>query len=87
VDVVPYLPADPQTAEPVQMSKRTLDNPALGTETGPVLGAPARDDRLHPEGPDEAAVLVVVVTPVAEDDGGPPPGPPALAPHRRDRFE
>ncbi len=87
MDVVPYLPADPQAAEPVQMSEHPFDNPALGTEAGTVLGAPACDDRLHPEGPDEAAVLVVVVTPVAEDDVGPAPGPPALAPHRRDRFE
>src|SRR5881275_3269367 len=66
VDVVAYLPADPQAAEPVQVGERPLHNPALGTQAGTMLGAPACDDWLHAEVPDEPAVLVVVVAAVAE---------------------
>jgi hypothetical protein len=41
VDVVAYLPADPQAAEPVQVGERAFHDPALGAESGAVLGAPA----------------------------------------------
>jgi hypothetical protein len=66
MDVIADLPADPQAAEPVQVGKGTLHNPALGTESGAVLGAAPGDDRLHAEVPDEAAVFVVVVATVSE---------------------
>ena len=47
VDVVAYLPADPQAAESVQVGERALDDPALGAKSGAVLGAPAGDQWLH----------------------------------------
>jgi hypothetical protein len=37
VDVVAYLPAGPQAAEPVQMGERAFRDPALGAESGAVL--------------------------------------------------
>lgn len=36
MDVVAYLPADPQAAEPVQVGERALHDPALGAEPGTV---------------------------------------------------
>lgn len=41
MDVVTYLPADSQAAEPVQMGERALHYPALGAQAGAVLRAPA----------------------------------------------
>lgn len=70
MDVVTDLPADPQAAEPVQMSEGALDNPALGSESGAVFGATSRDQWLHAERADEATVLVVVVAAVTEHDVG-----------------
>jgi hypothetical protein len=64
VDVVADLPADPQAAEPVQVCKGALDDPALSAEAGAVLGATAGDQWFHAEAPDKAAVLVVVVAAV-----------------------
>jgi hypothetical protein len=87
VDVVSDLPADPQAAEPVQVGKRPLHDPALGAESGAVHGAPAGDPRFHTVRADEAAVLVVVVAPVAEHHVGAAPGPASLAPHGRYCFE
>jgi hypothetical protein len=57
VDVVAYLPADPQAAGPVQVGERAFHDPALDAKSGAVLGAPAGDDRPHAEIPDQAAVL------------------------------
>lgn len=56
MDVVADLPA-----EPVQVGEGALDNPALGSESGAVFGAAARDQWLHSERADEVAILVVVV--------------------------
>ena len=58
MDVVADLPADPQTAEPVQVGEGTLYDPPLGTQSGAVLGAAAGDQWLHAEIPDLTAVLV-----------------------------
>lgn len=66
MDVVADLPADPQAAEPVQVGECSLHDPALRAQARAVLGAPAGDQRLHAEIPDEAAVLVVVVAAVAQ---------------------
>lgn len=66
VDVVAYLPADPQAAEPVQVGERALHDPALGAQAGAMLGAASCDQRLHAEVPDETAVLVVVVAAVGQ---------------------
>lgn len=73
------LPADAQAAEPVQVGEGALDNPPLGSESGAVFGAASRDQWLHAERADEAAVLVVVVAAVTEHDVGAAPWPTALA--------
>lgn len=78
MDVVSDLPADPQAAKPVQVGERPLHDPALGAESGAVLGASAGDQRFHTERADEAAVLVVVVASVAEHHVGSAPGLPRL---------
>jgi hypothetical protein len=38
MNVVADLPADAQAAEPVQVGERALHDPALGAESGAVLG-------------------------------------------------
>lgn len=87
MDVVADLPADPQTAEPVQVGERALHNPALPAEAGPMLAATAGYQRLHAEVPDETAVLVVVVAAVTQHHIGAAAGPAPLAPHRRHGLE
>lgn len=87
MDVVAGLPADPQAAEPVQVGERTLHGPALGAQSGAVLGAASGDHRLHAEGPDEAVVLVVVVATVTEHGVRAAPGPATLAAHWWNGFE
>lgn len=83
MDVVAYLPADAQAAEPVQVGERTLYETALGAQAGAVLGAVTGDQRFHAQVPDQSAVLVVVVASVAQHHLRTAPGPAALAPHRR----
>jgi hypothetical protein len=39
VDVVPYLPADPQATKPAQVGECAFQNPVLGTEAGAVFAA------------------------------------------------
>lgn len=87
MDVITYLPADAQTAKPVQVREGAFHDPALSTEPGAVLGAPAGDERFHAEAPDQAAVLVVVVAAVGQHHVGAAPGPTSLAPHRWHRIE
>lgn len=87
MDVVADLPADPQTAEPVQVGEGALDNPALGAESGAVFCAASSDQRLHAERADETAVLVVVVAAVTEHDIRAAPRSPALTPHGRHCLE
>lgn len=65
------------------MGECSLHDPAVGAESGAVLGAAAGDQRFHAEIPDQAAVLVVVVAAVAQHHVRAVPGPAALAPHRR----
>lgn len=83
MDVVADLPADAQAAEPVQVGEGALYDPALGAQTGAVLGTAPGDHGLHAEVRDEAAVLVVVVAAVTQHHVRAAPGPAALAPHRR----
>ncbi|MGW4232469.1 hypothetical protein ACWEF9_24815 [Streptomyces sp. NPDC004980] len=52
MDVIAYLPADPQAAEPVQVDECPLHGTVLGAEAGARLGAPACDQRLYAEIPD-----------------------------------
>jgi hypothetical protein len=49
VNIVAYLPADPQAAEPMQMGERALHDLPLGARAGAVLSAAAGDQRLHAE--------------------------------------
>ena len=87
MDVVAYLPADPQATEPVQVGKRALHTPALGARAGTVLGATAGDQRLHPEDPDQSAVFVVVVAAVGQHHVRAASGPAALAANGRHGLE
>lgn len=68
------------------MGERAL-HPALGAQTGAVLGASAGYDRLHAEVPDEPAVLVVVVTAVPKYDVRAAARSAALAAHGRYRLK
>ncbi|GGU82462.1 hypothetical protein GCM10010211_55570 [Streptomyces albospinus] len=72
MNVVAYLPADPQAAEPAHMGERTFRDPALGAQAGAVPRATAGDQRLHTEAPDQTAVLVVVVAAVGKHDASSP---------------
>lgn len=87
MDVVADLPADPQAAEPVQVGEGALDNPALSAESGAVFSTTSRDQWLHAERADEAAVLVVAVAAVTEHDVGAATRSATLAPHRRHCLE
>lgn len=61
MDVIADLPADPQPADPVQVSERALCKPAMPPEAGSMLGATSGEQQLPAEVPDLTAVLVVVV--------------------------
>lgn len=83
MNVVAYLPADPQATEPVQVSERVLHGPALGAQAGTVVGAAAGDQRPHAEVPDESALLIVIVGAVSQHHVRAAPDPAALAAHGR----
>jgi hypothetical protein len=57
----------------VEPGEGALDDPAVTSESGAVLGLPSCDQRLDSSLPDEAAVLVVVVTAVGDHALGPSP--------------
>lgn len=71
MDVIADLPADTQASEPVQVGEGAFHDPPLSAESGAVLDAPAGDERLHAEVPDQAAVPVVVIAAVTEHGVGP----------------
>ena len=66
MDVLAAVGADEEATAVVQPGEGALDDPAVATEPGAVLGLAPRDDRLHAPLPDEAAVLVVVVAAVGD---------------------
>lgn len=84
--VVAELPAGPQAAEPVEVGKGALDDPALGAQPGAMLDAASCDHGLHTEVPVKAAVPVVVVAAVGENEVGAAPGAPAHTAYRGHRF-
>jgi hypothetical protein len=84
VDVVADLPADAQSAEPVQQCKALLHHPAVHAQSGTVLDAAPRDDRSYPQGPHLLAVLVVVVAAVGVERDRSLSGPSASAAYGRD---
>ncbi|GHI06155.1 hypothetical protein Scel_44760 [Streptomyces cellostaticus] len=49
MDAVVDLPADPQATKPVQVGERALHAPALGAESGTMLGVAPGYQRLHAE--------------------------------------
>jgi hypothetical protein len=75
VDVVPYLPADSQSAEPAQKCEGRFDDPAVLAQAASVPGAAPGDERADADADadaqltDLAAVDVVVVTAVGVEDG------------------
>lgn len=83
VDVVADLPADAQSAEPVQQRDGAFDDVAVFAQAGAMLSAASSDSVLDALGPHEPPVLVVVVAPVSEQAVGPAPWPPDPAAHRR----
>lgn len=66
MDVVVAVGADEEATAVVEPGEGALDDPAMATEPGAVLGLAAGDDRLHAALPDEPAVLVVVVAAVGD---------------------
>jgi hypothetical protein len=87
VDVVADLPADAQSAEPVQQRKALLDHPAVHAQPGTVRNAAPRDDRGDPQSPHPLAVLVVVVAPVGVERDRSASGPSAPAAYGRDGLD
>jgi hypothetical protein len=84
VDVGADLPADAQTAEPVQQGEALLNDPAVDAQPGAMLRAPAGDHRLDPGSPDLLAVFVVVIAAVSVYRIRPLPRRAAAAAHRWD---
>lgn len=87
MDVVADLPADAQSAEPVEQCKALLDHPAVHAQSGTVLDATLRDDRGDSQGPYLLAVLVVVVTAVGVERDRSLSGPSAPAAYGRDGLD
>lgn len=61
MDVIADLPADAQSAEPVQQRDGLFDSPAIDPEPGAVLGSAFGELRLDSLGLHELAVLVEAV--------------------------
>jgi hypothetical protein len=74
VDVVAAVGADKQAAAVVEPGEGALDDPALLTECGAVLGLASCDHRFDAAFPDQPAVLVVVVAAVGKQRLGSSPG-------------
>jgi hypothetical protein len=87
VDVVAAVGADEQPTSVVQPGEGALDDPALSTEPGAVLGLAARDQRLDSTLPDETAVLVVVVAAICDQRSGSASRPADPAAHGRHAVE
>ena len=66
MDVVAAVGADEQSAAVVEPGEGALDDPAVATDSGAVLGLAACDHGLDAALPDEAAVRVVVVAAVGD---------------------
>jgi len=70
VDAGVAFVADAQAPEVVQAREAALNDPALGSEAGAVLGAATGDDGLDAAGPEQSAVLVVVIAAIGQDEIG-----------------
>lgn len=66
MDVVAAVGADEEAAAVVQPGEGALDDPALTSEAGAVVGLASGDHGFDAALPDEATVLVVVVAAVGE---------------------
>jgi hypothetical protein len=87
VDVIPDLPPDAQSPEPVQQRERLLHGPAAHAQAGPVLLASPGDDRCDPDLAYLLAVLVVVIPTISVDRLRSPSRTPPTAPHGWDRLD
>ena len=83
MDVAAAVVADKQSFELVEPSEGALDNPAVATEPGAVLGLAPRDLGCDPALAEFAAAAVVVVATVGADTIRPATRPADLAAHRR----
>ena len=73
------LVSDPEPSEVVQVREPALDDPALSSDPGAVLGTAARDHGFDPASPQQAAVLVVVIAAIGDHHVGFLAWPAALA--------
>jgi hypothetical protein len=87
VDVAAAVVADEQSFELMQPGEGALDDPAVATEPGAVLGVAPRDLRCDASLAKLAAASVVVVAAVGGDTIGPPPGPADLSAYRRHAID
>jgi hypothetical protein len=83
VHLDPAVVADEQSLEVVQPGEGALDDPADATESRPVLGLAAGDDRSDTPLTDEATVGVVVVAAIGDDGLGATAGPADATAYRR----
>ncbi len=87
MDVAAAVVADKQPFELMQPGKGALDDPAVATKTGAVLGLAACDLRGDAAQAEFAAATVVVVAAVGADTIGTATRPADLAAYRRDTVK
>jgi hypothetical protein len=87
VDVAADLPADAESAEPVQQRDTLLDHPPMYAQPRTVLNTAPGDDRPDPASPDLLSILVVVIAPVGVDRLRLPPWSSTPAVYRRDGLD
>ena len=87
MDFVASVVADEQPLELVEPGEGALDDPAVASESGAVLGVAACDLWRDPALAEQAPVLVVVVAAVGGHPLGPAARPADAAAHRRDPLD
>src|SRR5262245_19191168 len=86
MDVITDFPADAQAAEPVRQGDGLLEDPAVDTQSGAVLGAAAGELRVDALGARQITVFVVVVGTVGAERVRVAARPAASAAYRWDEL-